>query len=108
LNIDSQMMRQVFLNLAMNSVQSMPDGGSIKITARRKKGNAVVISFSDTGCGIKRKDIERVFDPFFTTREQGTGLGLAITQNIVNSHGGSITADSSPKGTTFTIELKAG
>jgi signal transduction histidine kinase len=105
--VDGQMVKQLFLNLVMNSIQAMPKGGAISITARRKKGGVVAIRFADTGRGIRKKDLGRIFDPFFTTREKGTGLGLAISQNIAASHGGAISAASAPgRGAVFTVELK--
>ena len=64
------------------------------------------VTFRDTGCGIAPADLERIFDPYFSTREAGVGLGLAITQRIVQDHGGEIKVDSSPgEGTTFRIDL---
>ena len=64
------------------------------------------IAFRDTGCGIAPADLERIFDPYFSTREAGVGLGLAITQRIVQDHGGEIKVDSAPaRGTTFRINL---
>jgi signal transduction histidine kinase len=105
--VDGQMVKQLFLNIVMNSIQAMPKGGAISITARRKKGGVVAIRFADTGRGIRKKDLGRIFDPFFTTREKGTGLGLAISQNIAASHGGAISAASAPgRGAVFTVELK--
>ena len=69
-------------------------------------GGVVSIAFSDTGCGITQPDLERIFEPYFSTREAVVGLGLAITQRIVQDHGGEIRVDSAPgRGTTFRIDL---
>lgn len=97
--------KQVFLNLATNAIHAMPSGGRLTIATRTKKDKAV-ISFSDTGCGIEENQLTKVFDPFYTTKENGTGLGLTISYGIIENHQGRIYVDSIPgKGTTFTIEL---
>ena len=108
---DCERLRQAFLNLMLNAIQSMPQGGSLVIAPRLlppqgEKGAAVEIRFSDTGGGIATDDLPHVFEPFFTTKSGGTGLGLAVTQKIVESHGGSINVESEPgKGTTFMVRL---
>ncbi len=103
---DRHMFRQLFLNLVMNAVQAMSDGGELSIKAC-KKGENVTVEFRDTGPGIPEGNIRRIFDPFFTTRENGTGLGLAISQNIASALGGEISAFSDPgKGAAFIIEIK--
>jgi two-component system sensor histidine kinase HydH len=71
---------------------------------RRQDGRTLRVSVSDTGTGIRKEDLGRVFDPYFTTKSSGTGLGLAIVHRIVEAHGGEIRLESEPgKGTTFTI-----
>lgn len=108
---DCERLRQVFLNLLLNAIQSMPQGGSLVITPRLlppqgEKGAEVELRFSDTGIGIAPDDLPHVFEPFFTTRPGGTGLGLAVTQKIVESHDGGIEVESVPgKGTTFVVKL---
>jgi two-component system NtrC family sensor kinase len=100
-------LQQVFLNLLINAVQAMKGKGLLTIDARQKEGNAF-ISISDTGYGIERKNIEAIFNPFFTTKEpgKGTGLGLSIVYQIVYSMGGRIYVGSQiGKGTTFSIIL---
>lgn len=111
-SIDQNQMRQVFLNLILNSVHAMKDtGGALTVTACVKEAeNAVEISVADTGEGIAPENIQRIFDPFFTTKPtgEGTGLGLAIAYRIVQLHGGEITVESAPgAGTTFTVTLPA-
>lgn len=107
---DPEGMRTCFLNVVLNALQATPPGGSLTTEAKAAQngsGGAVVsISFSDTGCGIAPLDLERLFEPYFSTREAGVGLGLAITQRIVQDHGGEIRVDSAPgRGTTFRIDL---
>ncbi|GMT42076.1 MAG: sensor histidine kinase [bacterium] len=105
---DGQLMKQVFYNLAVNSVQAMPGGGKLSIAAT-ERNDMVTINFSDSGSGIKKGDAGMVFDPFFTTKKNGTGLGLSIAHNIITAHGGKISVDSAPgKGSSFKIEIKGG
>ena len=98
--------KQVFLNLLMNSKDSMPHGGKISISAQQNE-DTVEIEFSDTGCGIPEGNISRIFEPFFTTKERGkgTGLGLWICYGIIHRHGGTIVAKREDKGTSFLITL---
>jgi signal transduction histidine kinase len=106
---DPDQMSQVFINLVMNALHAMPDGGTLRIGLAPEKG-MVKFTVADTGHGIPRDVIQKVFEPFFTTKEfgQGTGLGLTVVKGIVEEHQGSIAADSEEgKGTTFTILLPA-
>jgi two-component system sensor histidine kinase HydH len=105
--IDAGRMKQVFLNLASNAVYAMPDGGRLQIKAcyKEEEGRFEII-FKDNGKGIQKNDLKRIFDPFFSTREEGTGLGLAVSYQIVRSHGGNIYVASEPdRGSTFTVVL---
>jgi PAS domain S-box-containing protein len=102
---DEVFLRQAFINLIQNAVDAMPQGGNLKIKALPSTGDFMDILISDTGHGISEDIKDKIFLPFFTTKEQGTGLGLAIVHKIVISHGGSISVDSSEKGTTFNIRL---
>lgn len=96
---------QVFLNLILNAVDSMPNGGRLDIHATVQQQQAV-ITFTDTGPGIPPEIIPHLFEPFITTKKDGTGLGLAISQNIIRRHGGTITASNLPQGgAIFTITL---
>ncbi|AEG16096.1 integral membrane sensor signal transduction histidine kinase [Desulfofundulus kuznetsovii DSM 6115] len=104
IEVDGERIKQVFVNLILNAVQVMPEGG--RLTIKTYAGNnRVCIQFSDTGPGIASEDISRIFDPFYTTRKDGTGLGLSISHQIVASHGGNIDVTSSEKGATFTVCL---
>ena len=85
---DCEQLRRVFMNLAANAQDAMPDGGDLTISSRRVDGFAE-LAFSDTGTGILEEDMKKVFDPLFTTKTKGTGLGLAICQEILSKHGGS-------------------
>ncbi|OHE56742.1 MAG: hypothetical protein A2027_03295 [Thermodesulfovibrio sp. RBG_19FT_COMBO_41_18] len=102
---DPQKMRQVFWNLGINSIEAMPEGGEL-IISTRNMDRYVEIIFKDFGAGIDEKNIEKIFYPFFTTKENGTGLGLAIAYRIIEEHNGRINVNSSPGvGTTFEIIL---
>ena len=102
---DPELLKQALLNICINSIQAMSDGGLLTIEIKEEDGY-VCFSIKDTGCGIEPEIRERIFDPFFTTKENGTGLGLAITAKIVQSHGGFIKVDSIPgKGTEFIVSV---
>lgn len=106
---DSDHLQRVFLNLANNAQEAMPDGGQLTITLQRVKGDIEVL-FSDSGSGIRDENIERIFDPLFTTKTKGTGLGLAVCREIVTRHGGTIEAlrNNGPSGgSTFVVRLPA-
>ncbi len=105
---DDTQLSQVFLNLLLNGLQAMPDGGVLIVStgARRDPPATVSVRVSDTGHGIAPGHLGRLFDPYFTTREGGTGLGLAIAYRIVRDHGGAIEVASTPgAGTTMTVRL---
>jgi len=104
---NSRNLEQVFLNLALNSIQAMPRGGRLIVRARRD-GSDVRIDVSDTGVGIPPEVLDQIFEPFFTTKEpgEGTGLGLSVTHGIIERHGGRIVVSSTPgKGATFSVYL---
>jgi len=108
---DSQRIRQVFWNLLINACQAMPQGGEITVTAKPVSGadedtDWCEITITDTGQGITHEDRDRIFNPFFTTKNGGTGLGLSIVYRIIEDHQGTIAVDSAPgKGTQFIIRL---
>jgi len=104
---DRDRLSQVFINILLNSVQAMEDGGTLEISARKSSsGRQVELLFRDTGKGIQPEHLAQVFFPYFTTRRGGTGIGLAITQKIIADHGGTIRVESTPgKGTTVVVEL---
>jgi signal transduction histidine kinase len=102
---DEGQLRQVFLNLLRNSREAMAGGGKLTIESRAVSGDAEIV-FADSGRGMAGEVRERVFEPFFSTKEGGTGLGLAVSQQIIQAHGGSIRCESQPgRGTTFVIRL---
>lgn len=104
---DREKLVQVFLNIVLNAIQAMPNGGRLTITASVSNG-FVELSFRDTGPGIPEENRDRLFKPFFTTKSAGTGLGLAISNRIVEAHGGKITFESKVgMGTTFRVRLPA-
>ncbi len=107
IRVDDDLMEQVFLNLISNALWAMPNGGSLTVsTKNRKAAGSLEIKFTDTGCGIPEKEINRIFDPFFTSKPEGSGLGLSIVHRIIEDHEGSIDVESEvKKGTTFTIRL---
>jgi len=102
---DEVLMRQAFINLLQNSLDAMPQGGKLTIVASLSSTDFLDITVSDTGHGISENVKDKIFLPFFTTKEKGTGLGLAIVHKIVISHGGTIHADSSDKGTAFRLRF---
>ena len=102
---DANQLKQAFYNLARNAMQAMPAGGRLTIRCSADD-NFVMLSVSDSGCGIKPENMQKIFRPFFTTKNAGTGLGLMIVERIVREHGGSLAVDSRENaGTTFTISL---
>jgi len=103
INADEILLRQACTNLLQNALESMPDGGELKI--RGFINDLVCISIADTGHGIPESIRGKIFLPFYTTKERGTGLGLAIVHKIVVSHGGDLKVDTGDKGTTFTIRF---
>jgi two-component system sensor histidine kinase PilS (NtrC family) len=103
--VDPQKIRQVFWNLGMNAVESMKEGGELTVSTRKEKG-LITITFEDTGPGIRPSRIEKIFFPFFTTKDKGTGLGLSIAYRIIEEHDGKLIAKSIPGiKTTFEIIL---
>ena len=102
---DADMLYQSFLNIFLNAMQAMPNGGMIEV-AIRSNSKVVTINFDDQGQGIAKKILEKIWDPFFTTKEMGTGLGLGMVKNIIESHGGNIQIDNRTQGgTRVTVEL---
>jgi signal transduction histidine kinase len=105
IRVDKKEMERVFLNLALNALAAMPQGGNLTISTRVIT-ESVEIRVRDSGCGIPKKYQDRIFDPFFTIKEQGTGLGLSISHRIIEEHKGTMDVESKVgKGTTFTIRL---
>lgn len=107
LRADREMLRNCIINMITNAAQAMPEGGEVRIGARYDaEAELFSLTFADTGNGISPEDLQKIFQPYFTTREAGIGLGLAVTERIVREHGGEIQVESTPgKGTLFTITL---
>jgi two-component system, NtrC family, sensor kinase len=109
--LDPNLMQQALLNISLNAIKAMPEGGKLSVETGIVERNgdipgAIRIVFTDSGEGITPENLSRIFSPFFTTRQQGTGLGLSITQWIVEQHNGELSVASTPgKGATFTITL---
>jgi signal transduction histidine kinase len=104
---DPMQLQQIFLNLILNAVDAMPGGGTLGVrTAFENGAGFLLVEISDTGKGISGEHADKIFQPFFTTKPKGTGLGLAISKQLVEQHGGSISAAANPSGgTLFRIEL---
>jgi PAS domain S-box-containing protein len=103
--IDPAMMKRVFTNLITNAIQAMPNGGQLTIRASTVEGN-ILVSIKDTGAGIAKENIGKLFTPLFTTKAKGQGLGLPVCKRIVEAHKGDITVESEEgKGATFTLKL---
>jgi two-component system, NtrC family, sensor histidine kinase HydH len=102
---DPEQMKQVILNLTINAVQAMMGPGEIVLAARRHD-SSVAISVRDQGTGISDEDLDKIFNPFYTTKDTGTGLGLSVVYQIVNQHGGAVMAERNPEGgMTFSLTI---
>jgi two-component system sensor histidine kinase AtoS len=96
---DPMQLQQIFVNLLVNSVDSMPDGGSLTVeTSYEPARKLIQVSISDTGTGIRREYMDKIFEPFFTTKAHGTGLGLPITKRLIEQNNGDISVDNNPNG----------
>lgn len=104
--IDPDRINQVLLNLYLNAIEAMDTGGTLSVRLFGDDPGWVRIEISDTGVGIQKKDLEKIFDPYFTTKQSGTGLGLAIVHRIIEAHNGEVTVKSEQgKGTTVSVTL---
>ena len=103
---DAGQFKQVFLNLVLNALQAMENGGQLRIESEVKPDGRILVQFKDSGPGIPEEALDRIFNPFFTTKAEGTGLGLAITHRIIQNHGGKISVANAPEGgAVFTLCL---
>ncbi|WP_165000377.1 ATP-binding protein [Anaerophilus nitritogenes] len=103
--VDSEALKQAFVNIIFNAVQAMPDRGDLHVRLLKEK-NWVKVSFEDSGIGISQEKIEKIFEPFYTTKDTGTGLGLSITHRIIEEHKGYMEVDSAiGKGTRIDVYL---
>jgi two-component system, NtrC family, nitrogen regulation sensor histidine kinase NtrY len=102
---DADLLHRALSNLVLNAIDAMPHGGTLTLRTLRHNGG-VELQITDSGTGLTPEECERLFTPYYTSKQHGTGLGLAIVQSVVTDHGGRITVDSAPgRGTTFRIEL---
>ncbi len=105
---DAELLHRAISNLVLNAMDAMPQGGTLTLRTRDEDGKAL-IEVADTGSGLTPEECERIFTPYYTSKQHGTGLGLAIVQSVVSDHGGRIRVQSEPeRGTTFVIELRKG
>jgi signal transduction histidine kinase len=110
---DGEQLKQVFMNIVLNAIQSMPEGGNLRIITSIEQESVdgdtsdfVAIEFEDTGYGIPEENLSNLFNPFFTTKNGGSGLGLSISRRIIKEHNGHINVESTMgKGTAFTVKL---
>jgi two-component system sensor histidine kinase HydH len=104
--VDPDRISQCLLNLYLNAIQAMPTGGTLAVTSESVEGSRLRICIEDSGSGIAAEDMDKIFNPYFTTKPKGTGLGLAIVHKIIEAHEGHIQVESTPgKGTRFTLTL---
>jgi len=105
--MDRRLIRQAIANIAINAVQAMPHGGSLRVTVRYDAADSsTMVEITDEGGGIADDVLPRIFEPFFTTKAKGAGLGLAVVKRIIEDHGGRIVVSSrTGSGTTFAIRL---
>jgi signal transduction histidine kinase len=107
--VNKNQVLEAFLNLFLNAIEAMPKGGELSVHGLiekppHKKTEYLAIRVSDTGVGIKKEDISRIFDRYYTTKETGTGLGLSVVERIISAHGGTLKVESKlGEGTTFTV-----
>src|SRR5262249_6708788 len=105
LSIDPVLFKSALLNLFVNAIQAMPQGGKIDVIVHQQR-NHVILTISDTGIGIPKEHVSKIFSPFFTSKSEGTGLGLAEVQKVIQAHSGSIEVQSKVgQGTTFVIKI---
>jgi len=103
---DQEQLRQVFLNLFLNAIDSIAQGGILSIETKLLEADKICVIVSDTGHGISQENLKNLFTPFFSTKKEGIGLGLVIVQEIIKNHKGNISVESEiGKGTKFIIEL---
>jgi signal transduction histidine kinase len=103
LECDPEQIKQVILNLAINAIQAMTGPGEVLVSAK-PSDSSVMISVRDQGPGVAEENLDKIFNPFFTTKEAGTGLGLSVVHQIVTQHGGVVNAERNPEGgMTFSL-----
>ncbi|MEE9584159.1 MAG: ATP-binding protein [Candidatus Brocadiales bacterium] len=105
INAEEGALQEIFFNLIHNGIQAMPDGGTLSITADADRSNGLGIRVTDTGSGMSAESVDKIFEPFYTTKQTGTGLGLSIVKKHLEGMGGSVVVESSPVGTSFVVKL---
>jgi len=110
LNAIKNQLKQVFLNLVVNAIESMPEGGTLGVrTSLSGNGKWVLVAFQDQGAGLSQQAMAHLFEPFYTTKTKGTGLGLSVSYGIIEQHGGNILVESTEgRGSCFTVKLPTG
>ncbi len=104
--VDSDQMTQVFLNILINAIEASQQGGKVSVRLQTDSSGRLQVVTEDSGEGVPRENIDKLFDPFFSTKKKGTGLGLAIVKSIIEGHGGEIEVESDHgKGTRFIVIL---
>jgi hypothetical protein len=105
-SVDTDRMQEVVLNLLLNGIAAIPEEGAVAVRLRKGPGETLEVAVSDDGTGIRERDLDLIFEPFFSTKKGGTGLGLSISRKTVDAHGGTISVESREgRGTTFLIRL---
>ena len=109
--VDPMQLKQALLNVLLNAIEAMGEGGTLTIAATGTRspegGPEVTLSVADTGEGMSREQLSKLFEPFYTTKPRGTGLGLTVVSRVVEQNGGRVAVTSSPgEGTTFSIVLQ--
>ena len=104
--IDGPKLHQVVFNLVRNALEAVSPGGRVEL-ALRTSAKHVIIEVKDNGHGITPEVLQRIYEPFFSTKPEGTGIGMAIVQNLVQLHGGTLEVETSPQGTVFKVLLPA-
>jgi signal transduction histidine kinase len=105
IHVDKEKMQRVFVNIIKNAIDAMPKGGTLTVTNRTSNGS-LEITFSDTGAGMSKETLEKIWRPLFTTKAKGMGFGLAICKRIVEAHGGKLSVKSTVgKGSDFTVSI---
>ncbi len=103
--MDEKFMKQAILNMVKNAMNAMPDGGTL-VLSTQKKGDEVILRISDDGIGMSQEVMQKIFEPYFTTKDFGSGIGLTLVYKIIKEHHGEITVMSKEgRGTTFTISF---
>ena len=106
IEVDALQIQQVFYNLATNAIQAIEKEGTLTVSSRVTNDGYVAVAIKDTGCGIPKENLQKIFDPLFSTKTKGTGLGLSVVASLVEGHEGKLEIESeTDKGSIFTVKL---